>query len=230
MPHRPHLPRPAALAALATTALLLTGCAEGSTGPGVAVAVGDETISAERVDAAAEAVCAFFEPQFEQGGQAVPLGDVRAGMVQLMTLEEVARQLAEEQGVEPGPLAEQERARIARDAQQIDEDLREAYVDALEAEPFVNAVVEAVGEAALAAEGDADPGPEAAFERGRQLLEEFDVDVEIDPRYGVDYEAGAVVPVVTDTSVAVTELAVAGAAEQPDPAYAASLPESQRCG
>lgn len=230
----PHLPRPALTAALATglttAGLLLTGCAAGTTGPGIALQVEDEQITAARVDVSAEAVCAFFEPQFDANGQVVPLSDVRVAVVQLMTIEEVARELAAASGVEPGPLAEGERERIEREAETLDEDLREAYVDAFEAEPYVRAVLEAVGEAALVAEGDPAPGPEESVERGNQALAEFDVDVAIDPRYGVDYEAGTLPVVSTDTSLAVTAQSVAAAAEQPDPGYAASLPASQRCG
>ena len=37
-------------------------------------------------------------------------------------------------------------------------------------------------------------------------------------------------PIDTNTSVAVSEIAKSGLAEQPDPAYAETLPSTQRCG
>ena len=64
-------------ATLGVAALLLSGC--GSASPGVAVQVGDETLSVRDVDGAAGHVCTALGDQFEAGSTTVPMGFVRQG-------------------------------------------------------------------------------------------------------------------------------------------------------
>ena len=54
--------------------------------------------------------------------------------------------------------------------------------------------------------------------------------VDIDPRYGLRNVDGALTPVDTNLSVAVSDAAKAGLNEEPDAAYARTLPITHRCG
>ena len=66
----------AALAALVAAAALLSGC--GGAQPGVAVQVGDESISSNRVDELAGAYCTAVEDQLTGNSQRVPQRYFRA--------------------------------------------------------------------------------------------------------------------------------------------------------
>ena len=68
--------------------------------------------------------------------------------------------------------------------------------------------------------------------RGRQAYEEWisENDVSFDPQFGVAMVKGNIEPADTAVSFAVGDIAKAGAADEPDQAYAESLPGAHSCG
>lgn len=216
--------------AMALAGLVLTGC--GSASPGVAVEVGDETISTRSVDEASAHVCTALGEDFESSGRVVPMGFIRQGVVQLMTLESTATQIAEEYGVEPGAAYQRELAQLERTAAGLPEEVREDYVEVMSANALANDVLEQVGRASLTAEGFTDPTVEQVTQAGTDIFTSWPDThgVEVDPRYGLEMVDGALTPVDTNLSVAVGETATSGLATEPDPTYAGTLPETHRCG
>lgn len=219
-------------AALGLGGLLLTGCAGGTSGPGVAVAVGDQTISAAHVDRTAAHMCEALEEDFRAQSTVVPMSFIRQGVVQLLSLRAQASQIAEQYGVEPGPTYEREVAERSRSVAGLPEDVRESYVEVMTADALATAVVEQVGRAKLEEEGFAEPTAEQVSQAGNDVFATWPDQhgIEIDPQYGLEFSDGALVPTDTSLSVAVSDLAKLGQASEPDPSYAASLPASQRCG
>lgn len=216
--------------AMALAGLVLTGC--GSASPGVAVEVGDETISTRSVDEASAHVCTALGEDFESSGRVVPMGFIRQGVVQLMTLESTAMQIAEEYGVEPGAAYQRELAQLERTAAGLPEEVREDYVEVMSANALANDVLEQVGRASLTAEGFTEPTVEQVTQAGTDIFTSWPDThgVEVDPRYGLEMVDGALTPVDTNLSVAVGETATSGLATEPDPTYAGTLPETHRCG
>lgn len=222
-------------ALLAAAALLLTGC--GSARPGTAVSIGGEEISVAQADRAAEALClGAVQSSQEQGQEMQPIsmGTARRAAVNILAVEQVIRDLMDEYDVQPGEAYTTTRAEAAAQAERLPERLREDYVDVMTVQDLLDSVALELGAAALREEGVRDPAEEEAGARVNQLLAESwpDADeLDLDPRFGLALgEAGGLVPADTSLSVPVSEAAVAGAAEQPDPAYAGSLPAAQRCG
>lgn len=216
--------------AVTLSGLVLTGC--GSAKPGVAIEVGDQTISTRTVDRASDHVCTALGDEFRGDGTVVPMGFIRQGVVQLMTLSETARQIAEEYGVEPGAAYERELASRERTASTLPEEVREDYVEVMSANALANDILEQVGRASLVAEGFAEPTVDQVTQAGTDIFTSWpDIHgVDVDPRYGVEMVDGTLTPVDTNLSVAVGEKAKAGLATEPDVTYANTLPETHRCG
>ena len=132
--------------AVALSGLVLTGCA-GSARPGVAVEVGDETISTSTVDSASAHLCTALSDQFKGDGTVVPMGFIRQGVVQLLTLSSTAQQIADEYGVEPGAAYQRELASRRRSAEAFPEEVREDYVEVMSANALATDVLTQVGRA-----------------------------------------------------------------------------------
>ncbi len=196
--------------AVALSGLVLTGCA-GSARPGVAIEVGDE---------------------FSANGTVVPMGFIRQGVVQLMTLSSTAHQIADEYGVEPGAAYQREVATRTRTAEAFPEEVRDDYVEVMSANALANDVLEQVGRAELAEQGFEDPTVDEVTQAGTDIFTSWpDANgVTVDPRYGVELIDGTLTPVDTNLSVAVGDDAKAGLATEPDATYANTLPENHRCG
>lgn len=221
----------AALALGVAAATLLSGCA-GSADPGVAIRVGDETISNTVVDEAAGGICLAFKDQFTGEGQTVPMSFIRQGVIQLLTLDSQARQIAEEYDVTPDQQYNREVASVRAAAEALPEDVRADYVKVMTANALANSVVDQVGRSALKAEGVRNATVDQVAQKGQDVFAVWpDANgVEIDPRYGLKMIDGVLEPVDTNLSVAVGETARTGMATDPDPAYAAGLPAGHRCG
>lgn len=223
-------PRLAGAGLAVAAALLLSGC----TGLefGAAAQVGDETITLSTVDEATADLCTAFRAEFESNGQLVPKSYLRSGVVQILTAGTIAEDVADEYGVDEVPAHDAQVASLETSAASVPESARESYVEILSTESYVTGVAELAGRQALIDEGTASPSSEESLQRGQLLLTEWadSHDVEFDPRYGVTMEDGAVVDADTGLSLAVGEVAKAGQATEPDPAYAQGLPENHRCG
>jgi hypothetical protein len=215
--------------AAALSGLVLAGC--GAASPGVAVEVGDETISSRTVDRAAANVCTALGEEFRGNGTVVPMGFIRQGVLQLMTLSSTADQIAEEYDVEPGATYRREVAQLERTAQSLPEDVREDYVEVMSANALANDILEQAGRASLAADGVTDPTVDQVTQAGTDIFTSWPEEngVEVDPRYGVEMVDGALTPVDTNLSVAVGDTAKAGLNPEPDVTYANTLPETHRC-
>src|SRR5687767_8972710 len=84
--------------------LLLSGCgvAETQFHPGVAVRVGDRTVTTDRVDELTSGFCAAVEERIESGGQSFPLSLFKRGIVGQLAMQSAVEQMADDFGVTPG--------------------------------------------------------------------------------------------------------------------------------
>jgi hypothetical protein len=217
--------------ALALSGLVLTGCGS-SARPGVAVEVGNESISTSTVDSTSAHLCTALGDQFKSNGTVVPMGFIRQGVVQLLTLSSTAEQIADEYGVEPAQAYQREVAQREATAESFPEEVRADYVEVMSANALASDILNQVGRIELEDQGVADPTVEQITQAGTDVFSSWPDQngVEIDPRYGVEMKDGTLTPVDTNLSVAVGEDAKAGLATEPDATYANTLPETHRCG
>ena len=216
-----------------TTAGLLSGCAGAQ--PGVAAQVGDETIQVSDVNRLSDGYCAAYERQLEGDGTVLPMEVVTSNVVQTLTMTAVARQLAEEHGVEPSTTYEQNLANLEQAGDALADDAGEAKVTIESGLAYVNDILEQVGRKTLAEDGVTDPTVEDATARGKELLSTWIAvnEPEIDPQYGL--KLVELQPEYVDTAVSfpVSDSAKGGAlapGDEDQAAYARTLPDSQRCG
>ncbi|WP_243058704.1 hypothetical protein [Nocardioides sp. SR21] len=215
------------LAGLAAAAVLLTGCSSvPAFNPGVAARVADATITSNDVEETAASYCSAVETQLQEG-QAVPNSVVSAQVAGALTLQEAGEQFAAAQGVEPDPSYQDAEDSLEQSIATLTPEQQDAVRRVNLARPYVAAVELAVG---IEEVGDEDP--EAAAAAGHEAFASWldDQDVRIDPRYPVAIEDGAIARSDTSISFAVSDVAQAGQAAEPDQAAAAALPDSQRCG
>ena len=213
----------------ATTAiagLLLTGC--GSANPGVAVKVGDEEISARHVDEVTSNYCTAVG-ELES---AVPMGFVRQYVVQLLTLRSQASQIADDYGVEPGTTYFTDVAQRQDTASTKPEEVQDDYVELASTSAYAQDILDQVGRIVLEDQGVTDPTAEQTTQAGIDVFNQWpDANgIDIDPRYGLESIDGVLTPIDTNTSVAVGERAMTGLSNEPDAAYARTLPLTHRCG
>lgn len=219
--------RVSSLAGLAVAAtVLLTGCGSvPALDPGVGVRVDGTTYSMGEVEELSSTYCQALETQLQEGelvASSLVSGQV-AGSIALRT---AAEQFADETGVEPDPsygqVQEQLESSIA--------DLSPAQQDAVRqvnlAGPYTQAIQIAAGK-----EGGA-TDDQAALSAGQEAFADWlqAQEVRIDPRFSVSIDDGQLVPVDTSVSYSVSKTALSGTAPEPDAAYAAGLPQTQRCG
>jgi hypothetical protein len=206
---------------------VLAGC---GLHPGAAAVVGSETISHERVDDIAVAVCRANVAGAEASGQAMPPLPSRGARelaVEILVETELTHQLGQREGVEADKqavaqaVAQNESGLAALDPQQ-QEDLRSALRDYAEGQFML---IE-LGRQTLGAQ----VGEQEAIAEGQRLLAEYaaTVDVEVDPRYG-RFEDGAFQRGGTSLSVPASETAKQGDQARPSDTYIAELPASQLC-
>lgn len=216
--------------AMLAAGLLLSGC--GNASPGVAARVGDETLSVSEVDGAAGRMCAALGDQFEAESTTLPMSFVRQGTIQLLTLRSQALQIADDYGIEPGSSYLNDVAQSRRTAATMPDEVQDTYVDLTTANALATDIVEQVGAIVLADAGVTEPSVEQISQAGIDVFNQWpDANgVEIDPRYGLKSIDGVLTPVDTNTSVAVGERATTGLSNEPDAAYARTLPLTHRCG
>ena len=209
-------PRLRGLAVVAIgSAVLLTGCGSvPDLNPGIAARVGDETISDSTVRDVAADYCPAVTPQLQ--GQAIPRSQLNARVAGSLALRSAADQFAADQGVEAGPSYQEavDQAEAGGQFEGLSDAEKDAAIDVSGAELYVSAVVDAAGD------------------DGAALFQQWldDHDVRINPRYGVELDGGRAVPTDTSVSFAVSDNATRASGDEPDTTYAATLPETQRCG
>lgn len=202
---------------LAATALLATGCGASGDGfrPGLALSVGDQEVSTERVDEVTSRYCDAIAEAVE--GAPAPLKVRRQQVVESLLLRAAADGLAEEYGVEPAASYRAAVAQLRPQLQQFDEPTQDAIVTVNTANDYVAAVTTAVGHEVQPGGDDA-----AAQQAGEQELQKWieSEEIVVNPVYGVSLEGDDV-----DLSVASRDQAV-----RESTSTGAGLPESQRCG
>lgn len=215
--------------ALLVAAGLVSGCA--SARPGVAAQVGDSHVTLAAVDEATADLCTAFMPQIQEEGATYPLKVLSVFVAGSLTRQAIAQQVSRDYDV-PVPASYQDAVDAAEaQAEEIPEEVRASYIKLSQAGPYADAIQAEVGRRALDEEGADSSVAEDQAARGAQIFADWVADntVEIDPRYGLAIVDGQVIPTDTSVSLAQSTAAVAGAAEQMDPAAAAALPPSQRC-
>lgn len=219
---------------VALAAFVLSGC--GGALPGVAVEVGDKTVSTSTVDDLTVAYCEGLEPQLEASGAVFPMSYVRGYVVRNLAVRAAAEQLAETYRIKlPASYAEAVRDLRGQLAAGFREDRVDDVVEVESVGAYVQAVQIEVGEVLLASEGDSGADDQAKLARGQEALTEWLAEhpAEVNPRYGIrvaDTSLDAPPFVDTSTSYALSDEAAKGALTEPDQAWAATLPSSQRCG
>jgi hypothetical protein len=218
------------LAGLVAVVAVLAGC--GEVNPGVAVKAGDEDISVREVDELTGEYCDALHDQLETNGQVVPLRYFRGGIAGVLAQRSVAEQVADEYDVEAGSVYGEKVSQLERSVRVLDEDVQDAVVTVESASAYVEGVQAAVGQRLLAQEGARGAKYSERVARGKKAFEDWvsENGVTFDPQLGIAMVKGDIQTVDTSVSFAVGEDATAGAAEQPDPAYAESLPDAHRCG
>lgn len=232
----------AAAAGVVAAGLLLSGCgvAEGGVRPGVAAEVGDTSIKVADVEEAAEDRCEVLDELAAEADQPVSGARVRDLALQGAVLREIADELAEEYDVRSGGLYAAAQDEIRSQLAGLDDELVDRAVTSLAStDYFVDILIE-IGRDELGLTEETDPGGQQGFQRGLEIAQAWQEEhpVETNPRYSAPVIGDADEGVLTtrdDLSHAVSDYAedALGAAEDPlgaDPGYAATLPESQRCG
>ncbi len=207
--------------------LLLTGC--GSAAPGIAAQVGDDVLTVRDIDSVTAHYCTSVEEQLESP---VPMSFVRQYVVQLLTLRSQADQVADDYGVSAGSSYQNDVAQRQGTAATLPEEVRDDYIELTSTPAYAQDIVDQIGAITLDDQGIADPTSDQITQAGLDIFNQWpDANgIDIDPRFGAASVDGVLSPIDTNTSVAVSEIAKSGLAEQPDPAYAETLPSTQRCG
>lgn len=223
-------------AAVLGGSLLLSGCAGAQ--PGVAVRVGDETISVSKVNQLTEDYCEAYRPQLKAGDQQFPLAGINVTIVQLLAVREMTEQLADDFGVEPSDDYRSALAELTKATEGVAESEAQARIEVESATEYARDILTSVGRQQLAEAGAASPTEEEVLASGQDALQTWAAnnDVEVDPQYGFRLDGASAETIDTSTSFAVSDLAKNGASvadPEADPEqaadYAASLPASQRC-
>ncbi len=210
--------------------VLLTGCnSVPAFNPGVAARVADDTITVNTVDEVSEAFCSSLEAQPEAAP--FPLRFLRGFITGSLALRSAAEQFADELGVAPGKRYTDEAAAAEESLASVPEAQREGVLAVQTTDVYVQEVELAAGQALLEEQGE-DGDVEAAFAAGSEAFVAWidDQDVRIDPKFSVTIENGQAAPTDTSISYPLGATAQQAVEPEPDPADAAALPESQRCG
>ena len=218
------------LAGLAAVVAVLAGC--GNVNPGVAVRAGDETVTVRDVDDTTADYCEAIQTQLKANQQVVPLRYFRSGITGVLAQRSVAEQLAAKYDVEPGELYDEKVVQVEQSVRTLDAGAREAVVTIETAGTYIEGVQAAVGKLLLGEEGTTGAQYSDQVARGRQAYEDWisENGVTFDPQFGIGMVKGNIEPVDTAVSFPVGANAKAGAAGQPDQAYAKSLPGAHSCG
>ena len=226
--HRPHLPASSrrVAPALAASAVLLSAC--GQVAPGVAAEVGDDTITDQQVDDVAQVLCAL---NADPSGAAAPTASktVRAQALQLLVANELAEDVVDPDSVDRRQLREA-LAQSAETREAVPSTLRPVFDDVVRDYVTAQLGLTELGRQALRRQGGSagEVDDQAALAEGERLRTQHaaEVDIAVDPRFGTVTD-GVLTPATGSLSVAVSETARSGAAENPD---AGALPATQTCG
>ncbi len=218
----------------AVVALSLSGCAGSSPtlNGGVASRVGDQTVAMSEVSRLTNGYCDAFRPQLASQGQFYPLRYLSGYVVGTLTLKAATEQLVDHYGVTLPDSYQDSLDSLESQLAGIPEEERDYVREVESGTIYISSAEVAVGSHLLEEEGVADADETAAQARGLEALQVWlgDNPATVNPRYGIEIADGAFTTTDTSTSYALSPMAVAADAPQPDQGFAADLPESQRCG
>lgn len=225
------------LAAAVPCLFLLSGCGLPGTGfhPGVAVVVGDETITTDRVDELTATFCAAVDDQITSG-QSIPLAGYKSGIAALLAMISAIDQLNESYDLTPSADYNSQVTQTKSEATGITGDELDAYLEVLSASSYIGDMLTQIGAVELAEEGEEDPTVDFQQARG---LDELATWVEregvtFDPRYGYKMVDGEPQAVNTEVTFAFSDVATGAKVTtedgSADPGYVAALPQSATCG
>lgn len=221
------------LSVLAAAAMVaLTGC--GALHPGVAAVVGSATISHDRVDGLASALCWAEIKGIEAEGKDstnLPTKQNRQRAMGILLETQLSQLFGEEKGVDPN--LQQVSQALAQNEQFIEalpESRRGDYREALEESFESQLILAEIGRQSLADQGKTDVTNDQALAEGERLRGEYvrTLDVEVDPRYGT-FEKNTLQAGGTALSVAASDSARAGEKSEPADGFVSALPSSQKC-
>jgi hypothetical protein len=215
--------------------VLLAGCGVAGTEfhPGVAAQVGDETLTTRHVDEVTADYCTAIEEVTKgdpnAGNQQTPMRYLAHDFATTLVEEAAAEQLAEEYDVEPSAAYKESLAQLEPQRADLDEEQQDAVREVIGARAYTDDVLAQIGRTELEDQGQDDATPEDQLAAGRERLNAWvaDHDVEINPRYAV--ELGTVGQVDTDLSFAVDDQAKGGLAAEVDADYTSGLPAHLVC-
>jgi hypothetical protein len=224
------------LPVLATSVLLLTGCGVAGTSfhPGVAAQVGDDTITTKHVDQVTDDYCTAVEAVTKGQPEAAdqqqqPLRYLTHEFANDLIIRSATEQLAEGYDVEPSASYKSDLAQLEPQLVKLNDDQRDAVVEIIGARSYAQDVLTSIGGIELGKGGSSDATDDDKYVAGQKLLTQWvaDHDVEINPKYGIDF--GTPTQVDTDLSYALGTTAKDGLLPESDPDYAASLPDHLVC-
>lgn len=215
------------VAALAT-ALLLSSC--GGTAPGVAATVEGDRITDQKVDEFAQVLCSLGGLPETEGG--TPTRAARFNSLQILVSNQLAAHVADVDDVDQAGVQQIVQS-LNQGRSLVPEDVRDTFDEVVQEFAVAEQAIVELGRKSLGSEGQGgDPATddEAARAEGNRLRSEFaaEADIEVDPRFGT-VEDGVVKPADGSLSVPVSDLAVKGAAEEPDGTFVSQLPATQKC-
>jgi hypothetical protein len=215
------------LAVVGAAVALLTGC--GAARPGIAAEVGDEPITVNEVDELAASVCAVQEelPDEDPNAPGVVSGErARNSALQGLILRSIADQMADDYSVESGQDFQGQVDQVRLQFGSVDDDKLEAALPAYTSIAYFIDIMRQIG-----AKTDSNLSGDQALGAGIEVAQEWQADngVETNPMFG-SFSIGdqEIQSERSDIAFAVSESAKD--AEEGSESYAASLPESQRCG
>jgi hypothetical protein len=227
-----------ALSVAAVCLVALSGCAVDGTDfrPGIAVQVGEDTVSVAEVNELARNYCVALSEQLKAQDQRYPFAAFTGYVASLQAVRLGVEQLAEQYDVTPGPSFRSQEALLRQDVAALPADQAEASIEVESIQIFVTDVLAQVGAIELSAAGQPAVDENAALAAGEKILAEYldGQEVAVDPRYGFTIAAGQPTTTNDDVSLAVSDLSKLALAApnggEPNPDLIAALPDSAICG
>jgi hypothetical protein len=160
---------------------------------------------------------------------------VRAYVVRNLTVRAAAQQLAQHYAITLPPSYDQAVRDLRTQLAGVREDRLDNVLEVESVGAYVQAVETEVGGLLLGQAGTSGADDQAKQARGQDALQQWlsEHPADVNPLYGIsvaDTSLQAPTFVDTSTSYPVSADAINGAKKEPDQAYAATLPETQRCG
>jgi hypothetical protein len=198
--------------------------------PGIAAVVADKSITVNDIDSLATRYCTAIKPQIQQQHELLPMRYLRSGIAGELVIRDAAQQLADEYDVQPDDQYNQAVSQSQAGTSTLDKDTAAAVVEVDTIDPYVTAILTAVGAKKLPTSGGASTDDQLAA--GKKVMAAWFAShqVDIDPRFGIQLKDNEPVAADTDLSLAVSTTAKEGMAQQPSQGYAAALPSSAVCG